>query len=241
MPSTISYKVEAEVRTGADNNVVPLTKKFSLFQKMNYLMERNVRIRNLNLIYRPRTGSRGKGIIKASIIDNRIDPDLDDRVINMIEFDATQQMNANWSSLVWLPKSEFINTRDPPIICELELTECNLTAGYSVGHVTLVVEISASDGMEKFTYKNPTAKLQRNPYTLRAKDDIHFALRGDTPMSITEAPRSQSMRVPNRETPVVITRETLTEIAHQRVGDRRINNKGLRLPQNRSLEPGRSS
>ncbi|DBA36964.1 TPA_asm: P3 [Cardamine alphacytorhabdovirus 1] len=216
MPTSFSYKVQSEVRTGVENNIIPLTKKLNFLQKMWFVKEENIRIRKVTLAYLPRTGTLGSGQIRALVIDNRIDPDLDDRVVNEMSFSAGDKMNATWSSDVWLPKSDFVNKTDPPILFEMELSACNLTAGYSVGRMTIVVEITASDGMERFAMSKPVAKISANPFMLPGVQSARFDVKS------VEAAIRRPMLKPLQKTDdqSESNKDRLIVKAHEALGDR---------------------
>ncbi|UTQ50530.1 MAG: movement protein [Pastinaca cytorhabdovirus 1] len=224
MPSSFSYKVQTEVRTGVENNIIPLTKRLNFFQKMLFVKEENIRIRKITLSYLPRTGTLGSGQIRAVVIDNRIDPDLDDRVINELSFDAGDKMNATWSSCIWLPKSDFVSKVDPPILFEMELSECNLTAGYSVGRMTIVVEITASEGMEKFTMSRPIARISANPFIPTTSHSARF----DVKQIESSANRSLTRSVSYRALPEPTSKDRLIMKAHEANGDRLLSKPGIR-------------
>ncbi|WNK12386.1 MAG: 4b protein [Coriander cytorhabdovirus 1] len=160
---TTSFTMKTELIVGSENNVMSLTRSLNLFQKLKFAGSDNVRIKHLRVTYKPRTGTRGKGRIEAWVKDNRIDGDMDDPVINRCVFDATETAQISWESCIWLAKSDIDNSTNPPIVFELELTECNMTAGYSVGKVIVVVTISASKTMDKFLYRPPTLTLSSDP------------------------------------------------------------------------------
>nr|DAF42434.1 TPA_asm: P3 [Suaeda salsa virus 1] len=163
MVGLYSYKVTSELITGEETNVVSLTKKLNLFQQVSFINAKNVRIKNLTVKYSPRTGTLGTGKVLALVRDNRIDGDISNQIINEFEFRAEDEMTANWSSCIWLLKSEFMSNRDPPLTFEMEVTECNMTSGRSLGLVVVIVEISASNSMDRFQYKSPYAKISTNP------------------------------------------------------------------------------
>ncbi|DBA37217.1 TPA_asm: P3 [Utricularia alphacytorhabdovirus 1] len=179
MPSVFRYKLSSEVIVGDDNALMTLTKRLNIFQRAWYFKkeEVNVRIQNIGLTYNPRTGTLGSGKIIARIVDNRIDPDQGDRTINEMEFDASEKMTASWSSCIWLPKEEFINPIDPPVILEMSLIECNMTAGHSVGRMVIRVEVVASESMDKFIFKAPTARITKDPYSIAASSSQRFAIK----------------------------------------------------------------
>nr|DAF42380.1 TPA_asm: P3 [Allium chinense virus 1] len=222
MPSSFSYKVQTEVRTGIENNIVPLTKKLNFFQKIWFVKEENIRIRKITLSYLPRTGTLGSGTIRAVVIDNRIDPDIDDRIINEMSFAAGDKMNATWSSCVWLPKSDFMNKTDPPILFEMELSSCNLTAGYSVGRMTIVVEITASDGMERFVMSRPIARISANPFINPMSTSSRFDMKEVESALKKPLERSVSQISLQRQ----IGKDLLVRRAHEALGDKQISKPG---------------
>ncbi|WNB40282.1 putative movement protein [Plumbago necrotic spot associated virus] len=204
MAGLYSYVLKSEVVTGGDMNVISLTKKLNLFQKISLINAKNVRIKNLRISYLPRTGTLGTGKITATVRDNRIDGDMGSQVINELTFSAEDAMVANWCSCIWLPKSEFTSNRDPPITFEMELTECNMMAGCSIGFIVIVVDITASDSMDRFIYKQPTAQILDNPALkggalkgsrsfritdktgTKAVEEASFVIPGPAPMNINK-------------------------------------------------------
>ncbi|DBA36941.1 TPA_asm: P3 [Artemisia alphacytorhabdovirus 2] len=166
---TVSYTIKSNIITGTENNVVSLTKSLNLYQKVKLLNAENVRIKHLKVVYKPRTGPLGQGTIDAWVRDNRIDGDLSDPIINRCRFSATEHAVLTWESCVWLAKSDLTNSDHPPIVFEMELSECNMTAGHSIGMVSIVVEISASETMTKFLFKQPTLTLGEDQLAIKSQ------------------------------------------------------------------------
>ncbi|DBA36949.1 TPA_asm: P3 [Artemisia alphacytorhabdovirus 3] len=166
---TISYAVKSNLITGSDNNVVSLTKSLNLYQKIRFMKAENVRIKRLKVVYKPRTGPIGTGNIEAWVRDNRIDGDITDPVINRCEFSATENAVITWESSVWLAKSDLDNTDNPPLVFGMELSSCNMNPGFSIGKITIIVEITASETMDRFLYKAPTLTVGQDPLLIRSK------------------------------------------------------------------------
>lgn len=166
-PGTISYTIKSEIITGTDNSVVSLTRSLNLFNRIHLTGVNNVRIKRLKLIYKPRTGSRGKGKLKICMKDNRIDGDLDDPVINRCVLDATDQATLTWESCIWLSKSDFARSADPPLVLEMEVSECNMNAGYSIGQMIITVDLTSSKSMDRFVFKNPTLSIGDKGFATR--------------------------------------------------------------------------
>ncbi|DBA37241.1 TPA_asm: P3 [Zea alphacytorhabdovirus 1] len=164
---TFSYCVKTELITGTENNVVPLTKTLNLYQKMRFSKADNIRIKRLKVTYKPRTGTLGKGRIEAWVKDNRIDSETDDAIINRCVFGAEENATITWESCVWLAKCDLGNLENPPLVFEMELTECNMTAGYSIGRVHIVVEITASETMDRFIFRAPTLIVGNDPLAIK--------------------------------------------------------------------------
>nr|UUF95176.1 P3 protein [Alfalfa dwarf virus] len=163
-----SYTLDKELVVGAENGEVPLTKTLSLFQRATMLNAKNYRIKQLRFIYKPRTGSLGEGTIETRVKDNRIDSRISDPVINRFRFDASASADLKWESSFWIPKDDFKSGTKAPIILETDVLECNLQEGYSIGMLSIVVSVSASDTMDNFIYRRPSAEIREDPFKILA-------------------------------------------------------------------------
>nr|QBS46640.1 movement protein [Raspberry vein chlorosis virus] len=156
---TVSYTVKFELITGSEHNVISLTRSLNVFQRIKFSKAENVRIKNLRISYKPRTGTQGKGRMDMIVRDNRIDADMDDPIINRCEASASEKAVITWSSCIWLAKSDLSDSEDPPILFEIELSECNMRPGYSIGRFAVLVELSAAMNMDGFIHRAPTLAI----------------------------------------------------------------------------------
>ncbi|QBS46632.1 movement protein [Raspberry vein chlorosis virus] len=164
---TVSYSVKFELITGSENNAISLTRSLNLFQRIKFAKAENVRIKNLRITYKPRTGTKGKGRIDMLVRDNRIDADMDDPIINRCDILASRKAVITWSSCIWLAKSDLNESEDPPIMFEIELSECNMRPNYSIGRSVINVELSASMNMDGFVHRAPTLAIGDDTPTVR--------------------------------------------------------------------------
>ncbi|DBA37017.1 TPA_asm: P3 [Ficus alphacytorhabdovirus 1] len=167
---TISFKIKTELIAGSENNVISLTKKMNLFESIAMRSVDNIRVKMLRVIYRPRTGLRGAGKIHARVKDNRVDGDIADQVIHQMEFCAGSAANLEWSSSMWFAKTD-LNQPEPPLILEMELSECNMMSGFSIAQIIIIVELTGATNIERFTYKTPRATIKSDPIAANAALD----------------------------------------------------------------------
>ncbi|UTN00443.1 putative movement protein [Hyptis latent virus] len=167
-----TYTVKSEIVAEGDNSV-PLTKRLNILQRVATFGAENLRIRSMVFVYKSRLGSRGKGVITASIYDNRVDPDLGNPVISRIDFPAESDINTTWESPVWFAKSDLRNASNPPLILDMNIAECNVLPGFSLGCYKLVVTIITAPYMERVIYKRPTATITTNATLIDDEDVIN--------------------------------------------------------------------
>nr|UIG55361.1 movement protein [Cytorhabdovirus fragariarugosus] len=190
---TVSYKIKTELIAGTDNNIVGLTRSLNLFQMFTLRSAENIRISRMRVLYKPRTGHLGSGMINAMVKDNRIDADLGDQIIHQTDFPAGATADITWTASMWLAKSD-LQQREPPLVFEMELTECNITAGFSVGSVTIVIDVTGSKTMDRFHYKAPIATIRDDVIRSNALlSDKKFEVRDSRVAISGPITRTQSM------------------------------------------------
>lgn len=164
MENSFSFKIRTELTTASEGGSIALTKKLNFWQMLKTQWAENIRIRRILFIYEPRAGELGRGQVTASIIDNRIDEDIDNNVIRTITFDARQKVHLTWEHDVQLHVGDLRMSGAEPILLRTSVSECNMKGGYSIGQIRINIEIATYNKMLSMIKPKPSvAKLSPIP------------------------------------------------------------------------------